>query len=308
MQGRILQKHDAERDSMIQSMTGFGRAELVDEKRKITVEMKSVNHRYADITIKMPRRLNRFEASIRNILKEYINRGKVDVFITYENLAEADVAVRYNRDIAKEYVEYFRQMQEEFSMQEELTPTAVGRFPEVFTLEESVSENDDELFGCLEQVVRQAGEHFVQARSVEGENLKKDLLEKVTEMQGLVARIEELSPQIIEDYKLRLREKMDEFLQRNDIDEGRIAAEVTIFADKICVDEEMVRLRSHVDGVRGILAEGGAVGRKLDFIVQEMNREANTTLSKAGSLDVTDIGIELKTLIEKIREQIQNLE
>ena len=127
-------------------------------------------------------------------------------------------------------------------------------------------------------------------------------------MQGLVARIEELSPKIIDDYKLRLREKMEEFLQKNDIDEGRIAAEVTIFADKICVDEEMVRLRSHVDGVRGILEEGGAVGRKLDFIVQEMNREANTTLSKAGSLDVTDIGIELKTLIEKIREQIQNLE
>jgi len=293
---------------MIQSMTGFGRAELVDEKRKLIVEMKSVNHRYADITIKMPRRLNRFEASIRTILKDYIARGKVDVFITYENLAEADVAVRYNRDVAREYVEYFRQMQEEFSMQEELTPTAVGRFPEVFTLEESVTEDDDELFRSLEQVIRQAGEAFVQARSTEGENLKKDLLEKVSEMQTLVARIEELSPQIIEDYKTRLREKMDEFLQRNDIDEGRIAAEVTIFADKICVDEEMVRLKSHVDGVRGILEEGGAVGRKLDFIVQEMNREANTTLSKAGSLDVTDLGIELKTLIEKIREQIQNLE
>jgi len=293
---------------MIQSMTGFGRAELVDEKRKLIVEMKSVNHRYADITIKMPRRLNRFEASIRTILKDYIARGKVDVFITYENLAEADVAVRYNRDVAREYVEYFRQMQEEFSMQEELTPTAVGRFPEVFTLEESVTEDDDELFRSLEQVIRQAGEAFVQARSTEGENLKKDLLEKVSEMQTLVARIEELSPQIIEDYKTRLREKMDEFLQRNDIDEGRIAAEVTIFADKICVDEEMVRLKSHVDGVRGILEEGGAVGRKLDFIVQEMNREANTTLSKAGSLDVTDIGIEMKTLIEKIREQIQNLE
>jgi uncharacterized protein (TIGR00255 family) len=289
-------------------MTGFGRAELVDEKRKLIVEMKSVNHRYADITIKMPRRLNRFEASIRTILKDYIARGKVDVFITYENLAEADVAVRYNRDVAREYVEYFRQMQEEFSMQEELTPTAVGRFPEVFTLEESVTEDDDELFRSLEQVIRQAGEAFVQARSTEGENLKKDLLEKVSEMQTLVARIEELSPQIIEDYKTRLREKMDEFLQRNDIDEGRIAAEVTIFADKICVDEEMVRLKSHVDGVRGILEEGGAVGRKLDFIVQEMNREANTTLSKAGSLDVTDIGIEMKTLIEKIREQIQNLE
>ncbi len=293
---------------MILSMTGFGRAELIDEKRKLIVEMKSVNHRYADITIKMPRRLNRFEAGVRTVLKDYISRGKVDVFITYENLGESEVAVRYNRDIASEYVKYFREMSEEFSLQEELKPTAIGRFPEVFTLEESSEENDDELFACLEKVVREAGEHFVQARAKEGENLKKDLLEKIAEMQKLVDRIEALSPQIIEDYKSRLREKLDEFLQRNDIDEGRIAAEVTIFADKICVDEEMVRLRSHVDGVRGILEEGGAVGRKLDFIVQEMNREANTTLSKAGSLDVTDIGIEMKTLIEKIREQIQNLE
>ncbi len=293
---------------MIQSMTGFGRAELIDEKRKLIVEMKSVNHRYADITIKMPRRLNRFEAAIRNVLKDYIARGKVDVFITYENLANSEVAVRYNRDIAAEYVKYLREMNQEFSLQEELKATAVGRFPEVFTLEEAAEEDDDELYASLEQVVREAGERFVQARTVEGENLKKDLLMKVTELRGLVEKIEALSPAIIEDYKVRLREKMDEFLQRNDIDENRIAAEVTIFADKISVDEEMVRLRSHVDGVRGILEEGGAVGRKLDFIVQEMNREANTTLSKAGSLDVTDLGIELKTLIEKIREQIQNLE
>ena len=293
---------------MVLSMTGFGRAELIDEKRKLIVEMKSVNHRYADITIKMPRRLNRFEAAIRNVLKDYIARGKVDVFITYENLAEAEVAVRYNRDIAAEYVKYLREMSEEFLLQEELKPTAIGRFPEVFSLEESAEESDDELYTCLEQVVRKAGEQFVQARAKEGENLKKDLLEKVSDMRKLVDRIEALSPQIIEDYKARLREKLDEFLQRNDVEESRIAAEVTIFADKICVDEEMVRLRSHVDGVRSILEEGGAVGRKLDFIVQEMNREANTTLSKAGSLDVTDIGIEMKTLIEKIREQIQNIE
>ncbi|MCR4838328.1 MAG: YicC family protein [Eubacterium sp.] len=293
---------------MIQSMTGFGRAELIDEKRKLIVEMKSVNHRYADITIKMPRRLNRFEAAVRNVLKDYISRGKVDIFITYENLAEAEVAVRYNRDIAAEYVKYIREMSEEFALQEELKPTAIGRFPEVFSLEESSEETDDELYCCLEQVVRKAGEQFAQARAAEGENLKKDLLDKIEDMRKLVDRIEELSPKILEDYKTRLREKLDEFIQRNDVEESRIAAEVTIFADKICVDEEMVRLRSHVDAVRSILEEGGAVGRKLDFIVQEMNREANTTLSKAGSLDVTDIGIEMKTLIEKIREQIQNLE
>lgn len=293
---------------MIMSMTGFGRAELLDEKRKITVEMKSVNHRYSDITVKMPRRLNRFEAAIRTVLKDYVTRGKVDVFITYDNLGEASVALRYNESLAGEYVGYLRQMQEKFGLEGDMSAPVVGRFPEVFTLDESAEENDDELFQALETVIRQAGEAFVQSRNAEGENLKKDLLEKVEEISRLVAKVEELSPAILEDYKNRLREKMDEFLQRNDIDEGRIAAEVTIFADKICVDEEMVRLRSHVDGVRNILEAGGAVGRKLDFIVQEMNREANTTLSKAGSLDITDIGIELKTLIEKIREQIQNLE
>ena len=293
---------------MIQSMTGFGRAELIDEKRKLIVEMKSVNHRYADITIKMPRRLNRFEAAVRNVLKDYISRGKVDIFITYENLAEAEVAVRYNRDIAAEYVKYFREMSEEFALQEELKPTAIGRFPEVFSLEESSEENDDELYSCLEQVVRKAGEQFAQARAAEGENLKKDLLDKIEDMRKLVDRIEELSPKILEDYKTRLREKLDEFIQRNDVEESRIAAEVTIFADKICVDEEMVRLRSHVDAVRSILEEGGAVGRKLDFIVQEMNREANTILSKSADLEVSELAIDLKTEIEKIREQIQNLE
>ena len=293
---------------MILSMTGFGRAELVDEDRKIIVEMKAVNHRYADITIKMPRRLNRFETAIRNILKDYISRGKMDVFITYENLAQADVSVRYNRDIAGEYVKYLKEMQKDFELTKKFSATDVGRFSEVFSLEESQGDDDTELFRALEKVLREAGEAFVKARSTEGENLKKDLLEKVDEMQKLVTEVERLSPAIQESYKTKLREKMDEFLQRGDIDEGRIAAEVTLFADKICVDEEMVRLRSHVDGIRKILEEGGAVGRKLDFIVQEMNREANTTLSKAGSLEVTDIGIEMKTLIEKIREQIQNLE
>ncbi len=301
---------------MIQSMTGFGRAERINEQRKIVVEMKSVNHRYADFTIKLPRRLNRFEAGIRNILKEYIQRGKVDVFVTYQNYAEAEVAVKYNREVAREYMQFFHQMREDFrgefggDAMEDMTmsPTTLGRFPEVFTLEEAAEEDDDLLFAELSEVLREACTHFVAARSAEGENLKQDLLEKVDQMAVLVERIEELSPQIIESYKARLSEKVREFLEHGELEEGRIAAEVTIFADKICVDEEMVRLKSHIQQTRQILTAGGAVGRKLDFIVQEMNREANTTLSKAGSLDVTDIGIELKTLIEKLREQIQNLE
>jgi len=298
---------------MILSMTGFGRAEMTDEEKKLVVEMKSVNHRYADITIKMPRRFNKYEAGIRNILKEYIQRGKVDVFITCQSFKDSDVAVRYNREVAREYMRFFRDMQEEFpdvmgAPDRTLTPAVLGRFPEVFTLEESVNEDDDSLFQELEKVLREACEHFTEARALEGENLKKDLLDKVDDMSVLVAEVEKKSPEIIEAYRKKLNDKVKEFLERGDLEEGRIAAEVTIFADKICVDEEMVRLRSHIDQTRDILNSGGAVGRKLDFIVQEMNREANTTLSKAGSAEITDIGIELKTLIEKIREQIQNLE
>ncbi len=297
---------------MIQSMTGFGRAEQIDDTRKLIVEMKSVNHRYADFTIKMPRRFNRFEAKIRNILKEYIQRGKVDVFITYQNYAEADVAVKYNREVAREYMKFFKDMQQEFSadtpMELSVTPDVLGRFPEVFSVEEAEEEDDEILFSLLEQVLRDACRSFVEARSAEGENLTRDLLDKVDRMAELVKQVEEKSPEILETYKQRLTDKVREFMDRGDLDEGRIAAEVTIFADKICVDEEMVRLRSHIDQTRDILTGGGAVGRKLDFIVQEMNREANTTLSKAGSGEITDIGIELKTLIEKIREQVQNIE
>ena len=302
---------------MIQSMTGFGRAEQIDEDKKLVVEMKSVNHRYADFTIKMPRRFNRFEAAIRGILQEYISRGKVDVFITYQNYRQSDVSVKYNRDIAEEYIRYFREMKQEFpedladtsaASDRMLTPGQLGRFPEVFSLEESPQENDDALFEALDAVLREACKSFVKARSTEGENLVQDLLEKVDTMEKLVDRVEELSPRIQEAYRPTLSEKVKEFLERGDVDENRIAAEVTIFADKICVDEEMVRLKSHIKQTRNILKNGGAVGRQLDFIIQEMNREANTTLSKAGAVEITDIGIELKTLIEKIREQVQNLE
>lgn len=293
---------------MVRSMTGFGRSEMIDETKKIIVELKSVNHRYADISIKMPRKLNKYEAQIRKTLSEYIGRGKVDVYITYEDLTDAGVVVRYNKDIAAEYINYLNQMNEDFGLSEELKPTVVGRFPDVFELEDKGNDVDEEQYKCIDTVVREACERFVEARTVEGENLKADLLLKVDEMSNLVARIEEAYPSIVAAYKEKLLTKVREILEEKEIDESRIAAEVTIYADKICVDEEMVRLHSHIDGVREMLNCGGEVGRKLDFIVQEMNREANTTLSKSQDAEITNIGIELKTLIEKIREQIQNLE
>ena len=288
-------------------MTGFGRSEYVDEDKKIAIEIKSVNHRYSDINIKMPRKFNQFEAAMRTVLKDYIERGKVDVFVTYEDYAKSNLVVKYNKEIAAEYIGHLEQMKQDFGLNEDFKPTVIADFPEVFSLEEK-SEIDNSLYETIEKTLREAGENFSKARAVEGENLKNDMLAKLDEMAAMVDKIEEMSPTLIAEYKEKLTTKVKELIEAGSVDESRIAAEVVIYSDKICVDEEIVRLKSHIEGVKNILLGGGAVGRKLDFIVQEMNRESNTILSKSDSLAVTDIGIELKTCIEKIREQIQNLE
>ncbi|MBD5545295.1 MAG: YicC family protein [Lachnospiraceae bacterium] len=292
---------------MIKSMTGFGRFEITEGSRKFTVEIKSVNHRYLDISIKMPKKLNFFEASIRNLLKEYIQRGKVDIFITYEDYSENNVCIKYNRDIAKEYLNYLNQMAEEFSLDNDVRVSSLSRYPEVFVMEEQTID-EEQLWKLLEKTIRGAAEGFVETRIKEGGNLTSDLVGKLDGMLEHVAFIEEHSPQIIADYKARLMEKIQELLEDTKVDESRLAMEVTIFADKVCVDEELVRLRSHVEATKEALLSGECIGRKLDFIAQEMNREANTILSKASDLEISNRGIELKTDIEKIREQIQNIE
>ncbi len=292
---------------MIKSMTGFGRAESVTTERKIVIEMKSVNHRYCDMNIKMPKKLNFFESAIRNHLKKYIGRGKIDIFISYEDYTENNLCVKYNQEIAAEYVKYIQQMAEDFSLKSDLSAGALSRYPEVLTLEEQ-SENEDELWKEIEVILDEAATKFVESRTKEGEALKADLIEKLDGMIEMVDYIENVSPSLIESYRERLETKVGELLENSAIDENRIAAEVTIYADKICVDEETVRLRSHIENTKSILLEGGNVGRKLDFIAQEMNREANTILSKANSLDVSNKAIDLKTEIEKVREQIQNIE
>lgn len=292
---------------MIKSMTGFGRAESVTKDRKIVIEMKSVNHRYCDLNIKMPKKLNFFEAAIRNHLKKYIGRGKVDIFITYEDYSENNVCVKYNSEIAAEYVKYLQQMAETFELKSDLSAVALSRYPEVFTLEEQ-SENEQELWKEIVGILDEAANQFVASRTQEGEALKNDLICKLEGMLSMVDYIEAVSPSLIESYRSRLEAKVKELLEGAGIDENRIATEVTIYADKICVDEETVRLRSHIENTKAILLEGGNVGRKLDFIAQEMNREANTILSKANSLDVSNKAIDLKTEIEKVREQIQNIE
>ncbi len=292
---------------MIKSMTGFGRAEVSFGQRKFTVEIKAVNHRYLDVSIKMPKKLNFFEASIRNLLKEYMQRGKVDLYITYEDLSEQTVSVKYHEDVAASYLCYLRKMAEQFGLEDDIRVSNLSRYPEVLTMEEQ--EIDEEgIWKDLEKALRLASEAFVESRVKEGENLKNDLCCKLDGMLSHVAYIEENSPKIIDEYKQKLQNKVHELLEDNRIDESRLLMEVTLFADKICVDEEIVRLKSHIEMVKNTLIEGGSVGRKLDFIVQEMNREANTILSKSTDLEISNRGIELKTEIEKVREQIQNIE
>lgn len=292
---------------MIKSMTGFGRCEITENNRKFTVEMKSVNHRYLDINIKMPKKLNFFESAIRAELKNYISRGKVDLFISYEDYTENNASIRYNRELAAEYMKYLKQMQEEFGLEDDIRVSVLSRYPDVFTMEEQ-DVDEERLWKELQKAIKGAAEGFVQTRIVEGEHLRDDLIEKLDGMLKLVDFITERSPQIVQEYRQKLEDKVKDLLGDVQVDENRLLTEVTIFADKVCVDEELVRLRSHIETTRATLLEGGSIGRKLDFIAQEMNREANTTLSKSNDLEISNCAIELKTEIEKVREQIQNIE
>ena len=292
---------------MIKSMTGFGRSEIARGERKISVEMKSVNHRYLDVGIKMPKKLNFFEAAIRAKLKNYIQRGKVDIFISYEDFTESNMCVKYNKELAAEYMRYLNRMAEDFSLENDIRVSALSRYPEILSMEEQTVD-EDELWQLLEEALEGAAEGFVETRIKEGENLKNDLIGKLDGMLAHVDYITERSPQIIAEYKQKLKSKVVELLEDANVDESRLLMEVTIFADKVCVDEELVRLRSHIETTKENLMQGGSIGRKLDFIAQEMNREANTILSKTGDLEISNRAIELKTEIEKVREQIQNIE
>lgn len=294
---------------MVKSMTGFGRCELNDGQRKMTVEIKSVNHRFLDMTIKIPKKLNFFEASIRTLLKKYIQRGKVDVFITYEDLTEKASVLKYNQELAREYWSYFEKMANQFRAANNMTIADLARFPEVFTMEDQ-GMDEESLWSLLERAVTDAAVKLVKARKIEGENLRQDMLAKLDGMLIHIDYIEERSPERIAEYRINLKNKIKELLDGAQLDDSRITTEVTIYADKICVDEEVVRLRSHIQNVGRILKalEEDGVGRKLDFMAQEMNREANTILSKSNDMEMTNRAIELKTEIEKIREQIQNIE
>lgn len=292
---------------MIQSMTGFGRGEAANEKYKVTIEMKSVNHRYLDLSVRLPRKLNFYEPAIRNQVKEFAKRGKIDIFVSIEQLQENAESIQYNPQIAAAYLSGISQMANEFSIDGTIQAYQLARFPDVFTKAEE-DDNEEEWIPIVTQALRDACEKFAESRRIEGEKLAKDLSEKLDHISDLVDKIETRSPQIVEEYRKKITEKVEQLLGDTQIDENLLATEIVMFSDKICVDEEMVRLRTHVEHVKETLAVGENIGRKLDFLIQEMNREANTTLSKANDSEVSEYGIDLKTEIEKIREQIQNIE
>ncbi len=292
---------------MVRSMTGYGKGFAENENARVTIEMKSVNHRYLDLNIKLPKKLNFLESLIRNKISESIFRGKVDVYITLNEHSDACYKVSINDIIAKEYYDSISAMAEKLGIDNDLKASNLVRLPDVIELEETDSD-EDELKALVLSALSDCINQFVEARIAEGARLEADLVAKMDEMLVLVDKLEKRSPIIIEEYKTRLTTKIHELLEDNHIDESRIAQEVTMYADKVCIDEEMVRLKSHVAETRSVFNLDKEVGRKLDFLAQELNREANTILSKSTDVEIADIGITLKTLIEKVREQIQNIE
>ncbi len=292
---------------MIRSMTGYGLYEAQNEDAKLIVEIKSVNHRYCDISIRLPKNLNAFENDIRNQIKANVSRGKIDVYITYESNRESESLVAYNKAIAKSYMKLLDCLAEDFGLENPVDALALSRYPEVYTLEQT-DVDEEKLQELVRISVAGAIENFIRSRETEGLVLKQDLLTKLDYLSAIADDIAERSPLVFEEYRNRLTAKVKELLGDAPIDDSVIAAELVVYADKICVDEELVRLKSHILHMKETLDSEESVGRKLDFIAQELNREANTALSKANDIIISNQGIALKTEIEKIREQIQNLE
>ena len=292
---------------MIKSMTGFGRAEAVNDLRKITVEMKSVNNRYFDCNIRLPKKYSAFEADVRGILKEYVSRGKVDVFVTEETYAESNSEPVLSEALAAKYADILKTITGIAGISDDIRACDIARFPDVITLRQTPVD-EDELRAQLVGAVRSACEKFDEARIAEGKRLHDDIISKLSGMKANVDEIIAREPEILADYRKRLSDKIEEVLGDRNIDEGQLAAAVVIYTDKICTDEETVRLKSHIEQVALEIEKKESVGRKLDFLAQEMNRESNTILSKAGDLATSNLGIALKTDVEKIREQIQNIE
>lgn len=293
----------------MKSMTGYGRGECTMYERKFTVEIKAVNHRYNDITVKLPRAIMGFEDEIKKAISKKVFRGKLDVFVNFESFSQEDVNISVNEPLAKSYTETLRKLKSDLQLEGDVTIEMVSKFPDVITVDKNISnENtENEIRECLMKAVEDATDAFVAMRKVEGETLKKNIIEKVAFVNDALQKIEERAPFVSKDYRARLEAKLAD-LDEIQVDESRLLTEVMLFADKACIDEEITRLHSHISQMYSIVEESVPVGRKLDFLVQEMNRETNTIGSKSNDIQITNHVVDIKSEIEKIREQIQNIE
>lgn len=293
---------------LIKSMTGFGRAQKVFANKEITVEIRSVNHRYFEFSARVPRAYSYLEERLKNHLKTTISRGKIEASVMIAAVeGETTSVVRINQGLAKAYLNALKSLSEELQVRNDVTVSQLARFSDIFTVSKA-EEDEDEIWAMVQETADEAVRRFVAMRTLEGEKMEQDLLNRLINIENWVAQVEEQSPKTLENYRTRLKAKMDEILGDKSIDDARILAEAAIFADKIAVDEETVRLRSHIKQFREILKAEEPVGRKLDFLVQEFNRETNTIGSKAQDVNIAKIVVDIKSEIEKIREQIQNIE
>lgn len=292
---------------MIKSMTGFGRGNVEQAERGFVVEMKSVNHRYFDINIRMPKSLFALEDKIRKTIQEKVNRGKIDVFITQNNSVKESTIAVFNEKLADSYVDCLKEIKARYGAKDDLSVTQIAKFPDVITLSQQ-EEDIDGLWSVLQKSLNDAIDMLVKMRECEGEKLKTDALIKCSNIKAQVDEIEKKAPNVTVQFREKLMLRLNEVIQNTNLDENRIAMEVALLGDKTCIDEEIVRLNSHLIQMKDTLDLNEPIGRKADFIVQEMNREANTIASKANDINITNIVLNIKTDIEKIREQIQNIE
>ena len=291
----------------MRSMTGFGRAKIEKNNRIYNIEIKSVNHKYSDISIKLPRSLNYLEDSIKKQISLKVARGKIDVFVTFENYSEQGKEVVINEELVKEYMEKFKLLAEQNNLSMNIPVTEITKLPDVLTLKETEEEEDtiqNELLECLEQAIN----NFVEMRTIEGNKIKEDLKARIDKVECDVQKISEYSTRLVQEYVVKLEERIKEILKTDVVDQSRLAMEVVLFADKCSVEEELTRLKSHIEQFRTLINSEGTIGKKIDFLLQEMNRETNTMGSKSGSLDITNLVVNIKTELEDIREQIQNIE
>ena len=292
---------------MLKSMTGYGRQESIVGGKKILAEIRSVNQRFTDYNIKVPRHMGFLEDKARGFVSEYITRGKVDIYISVESYEEADKEVLLNEALAKNYIDVLYELRDKFNLKDDISVSQVARFTDIFKTQR-LEEDQEEIWEAVKSVLAEAVDSFVSMREREGERIEKDLIARIEYMKTLAMKVDERSPETVNEYKERLYAKVKELLENREIDEGRILTEVAIFADKVAVNEETVRLSSHFEEFANIISANEPAGRKLDFIIQEINREVNTIGSKAQDIEIAKIVVELKGEIEKLREQVQNIE